>query len=155
MEDISIPELNVPFVFRDRPAAVKGDLRPLWRMSLIVMLLRKCCRQNRTSFARLHVLNWALIFKNNQLTLLDLVKNKTQPTEVLVRIEPFLNTAVNYCIGEGLLSQEKGDRLVLTSQGVNLADRLIEREDIFEEERRFMIELGNSLTEGVVNELFA
>ena len=155
MSSISIPELDVPFVFRDRPVAVKGDLRPLWRMSLVVMLIRKCCRGSKTSYARLHVLNWALLSKSNRNALLRLTKNGTDPTEILVRVEPFLNTAVNYAIGEELIRQEKGNRLVLTTKGVSVADTLFENEDVFQIEKDFITELGNKLTESLVKELFA
>lgn len=155
MSSISIPELEVPFVFRDRPVAVKGDLRPLWRMSIVVMLIRKCCRSNRTSYARLHVLNWALLSKPNRNALLSLMNKETDPSELLVRVEPFLNTAVNYAIGEELVRQEKGNRLVLTTKGVTVADTLYETEDVFKVEKDFISELGTKLTESLVKELFA
>lgn len=155
MSLISIPELEVPFVFRKRPVAIKGDLRPLWRISLVVMLMRKCCRQNRTSFARLHVLNWALLADANRNALLSVVNNETDPTGVLVRVEPFLNTAVNYAIGEELIRQENGNRLVLAPRGVSVADKLFQTEGVFETEKEFMNELGGKLTEGLVNDLFA
>ena len=155
MSSISIPELEVPFVFHDRPVAVKGDLRPLWRMSLVTMLIRRCCNRNTTSFARLHVLNWALLSQANRDALLSLVNNEASSTEVLVRVEPFLNTAVNYAIGEELISQKKGDRLVLLTKGVSVADKLFETEGIFQIEKEFISALGKKLTEQFVKELFA
>ncbi len=123
MANIDIPEFNVPFVFRDQPTAIKGDLRPLWRMCLVVLLMRKCCRSNRTSHAKLHVLNWAMLDEDNRAKLLNLTKSASDPTDILVRIEPFLNVAVNYAQGEGLIKQENGNRLVLTTRGVTLALR--------------------------------
>ena len=155
MASIDIPEFNVPFVFRDQPTAIKGDLRPLWRMCLVVLLMKMCCRGNRTSHAKLHVLNWAMLMESNRSKLLNLTEGNSEPTDVLVRIEPFLNVAVNYAQGEGLIKQENGNRLVLTTRGVRLADKLLEMENIFESEKGFMAILGNKLTEKLVSELFA
>lgn len=155
MANVNIPEFNVPFVFRDQPTAIKGDLRPLWRMCLVVLLMRKCCRSNRTSYAKLHVLNWAMLNEANRAKLLRLANGESEPTDVLVRIEPFLNVAVNYALGEGLIEQKNGDRLVLSTRGVTLADKLIEMEEVFESEKQFIAVLGNKLSEKLVTELFA
>jgi hypothetical protein len=62
---------------------------------------------------------------------------------------------VNYAIGEELIRQEKGNRLVLTTKGVSVADTLFENEDVFQIEKDFITELGNKLTESLVKELFA
>ena len=155
MANIDIPEFSMPFVFRDQPTAIKGDLRPLWRMCLVVLLMRKCCRGNRTSHAKLHVLNWAMLNETNRTNLLKLTSGESKPTDILVRIEPFLNVAVNYALGEGLIEQKNGDRLVLSTRGVTLADKLIGMEDVFESEKQFIALLGNKLSEKLVTELFA
>ena len=154
MASIEIPEIDVPFVFREQPTAIKGDLRPLWRMCLVVLLIRKCCRGNRTSYARLHVLNWAMLNKEDRKRLLALINDTSEPTDILVRIEPFLNTAVNYAVGEGLIKQENGNRLLLATKGVSLADKLFEMNDVFKLEKEFVAALGNKLTERLVSELF-
>lgn len=155
MSDFGIPELDVPFVFARRPTAVPGDLRPLWRMNLVVLLLRKCCRSNRSSFARLHVLSWACLSEENRSTLLR-VLNKTEDFDALVvRVEPSLNRAVDYAIGEGLLRRVGGDKFELTPHGVTSADELSALEDCLVPEKEFMTQLGKRVTETLVNELFA
>ena len=73
-EIVSVPELDAEFIFRRRPLALPGDLRPRWRIGLLALLLNNCCRQQRSSLTRLHVLNWAVRSEANHENLTALIK---------------------------------------------------------------------------------
>ncbi|MCP4675919.1 MAG: hypothetical protein GY854_10520 [Deltaproteobacteria bacterium] len=155
MADIEIPELDVPFVFNRRATAVPGDLRPLWRMNLVLLLLRKCCRGGKSSFARLHVLSWASLSPENRSLLVRVLDEEEMVESLVVRVEPSLNRAVDFAIGEGLVRRVSGDRYELTPTGVARADALFEAEECLNEEKAFVEQIGRRVTEGLVNELFA
>lgn len=155
MADFEIPELDAPFVFNRRATAVPGDLRPLWRIDLVLLMLRKCCRGGRSSFARLHVLSWASLSPESRSLLVRMLDKEETVESLIVRVEPSLNRAVDLAIGEGLIRRVNGNRYELTPAGVARADTLVETEDCLDEEKAFVEQVGRRVTESLVNELFA
>lgn len=108
MPRIEIPELDAAFVFRRRPVAIPGDLRPSWRIGLLVQLLRRCCRGGRSTLARLHVLSWGIRTKESRRQLQDALNGHAAPDCLIVRLEPFLNRAVDLAIGEDVTVHGEG-----------------------------------------------
>jgi len=147
-------ELDAGFTFRRRPVSMPADLRPGWRIASIVLLINKCCRQNRTSFARLHVLSWALRTESSRRTLLAAIDGLLTPDSVIARVEPSLNRAVDFALGEGLLRRVDGDRLELTHAGLAFADDVTNADSTFVAEKEFIGTLKKRLTESLVNQLF-
>jgi hypothetical protein len=149
-----IPELNTPFVFRERPEAIPGDLRPLWRIGILLLMLHIASRGAKSSFGRLHVLNWALRSKEGREALLDILNGRLFPGTVVVRIEPSLNRAVDLANGEGLVRRVHGNRIELTARGQNEAAKIMKHAGIFESERAYLKRVGKRVTEKLVTELF-
>jgi hypothetical protein len=149
-----IPELDSPFTFTRRPVDLPGDLRPGWRIGLVVLLLKNCCRQGRVRFTQLHVLNWGVRSEENRRALVDAIAGTIAPDTLLVRIEPSLNRAVDLAIGEGLIRRRAGDRLELTTDGEALATEIERNPSLYEPERRYMSEIGKKVTAVFVERLF-
>jgi hypothetical protein len=154
MPEILIPEIDTGFVFRKRPVAIPADLRPGWRIAIVVLLLRKCCRQNRSIFERLHVLSWGVRTAESREALLAAVRGTIPPDSLLVRIEPSLNRAVDFALGEGLLRRPSGDKVELTQAGVKLADEIDGTDDAFPVEKQFLSVIGKRATERLVAQMF-
>lgn len=148
------PELDTPFVFRERPESIPGDLRPLWRIGLVLLMLRLASRGGRSSFGRLHVLNWALRSKDGREALVGILDGQLFPGRVVARIEPSLNRAVDYAHGEGLLRRVQGDRIELTERGEDAAKQILKQGELYKSEREFLEGIGKRVTERLVNELF-
>lgn len=151
---IDIPELRVPFVFRRRPVPIPGDLRPAWRIALIVLLMRKCCRQNRTSRTRLHVLSWGFLSPDGREQLQAAVERRLRPDALIVRFEPFLEQAIAFAVGEELLRVLSDGRVELTESGVAFANELDSDESVLVQEKELMEILRSRLTEQLVNDMF-
>lgn len=154
MPDPFIPELNVPVLFRTRPLAIPGELRPAWRISVVVLLLRKCCRQGRSSLRRLHVLSWATKNSEVQETLIRAIQGEVAPDTILVRIEPALNRAVDFAEGEGLLRKLSAGRVELTGDGKEFADEISKDPIVLGYEKAFMDHLRFEVTEDFVKGMF-
>jgi hypothetical protein len=73
---------------------------------------------------------------------------------LIVRFEPFLNRAVDFAIGEGLIKRTGGNRIELTNLGKSLAGELKNAEGAFAAEKQFMHAVGQAVTEKFVNEMF-
>jgi hypothetical protein len=149
-----IPELDTPFVFNKRPIAIAPDLRPEWRIGVTLLLLKICCRQNRSSYGRLHLLSWAVRTEKTRADFLRTAEGTSQPDTLLVRIEPSLNRAVNLAIGEELLKSVNGDRIELTTKGGVMAEAMLAHEGLFEVEKSFFRRIRSVVTEDFVGRLY-
>jgi hypothetical protein len=147
-----VPELATEFLFWKRPVSIPADLRPGWRMGIILLLLRKCCKQQRSSFARLHMLNWAIRTAQAQNTIIRVVEGELALDALLVRYEPSLNRAVDLAIGEQLIKRVSGDHIELTTLGIQIAEEIDNSENTYVQEKQFMSRIGKRLTEKLVNQ---
>lgn len=151
---IEIPELKTEFLFRRQPVAIPGDLRPGWRIGLLVLLLNNCCRSGRTSLARLHVLSWGIRTKENRRALQAAIEGALSPDSLVVRVEPFLNRAVDFAIGEGLVRRSGGNKIELAPNGRELAEELGKIETAYVVEKKFIAAIHQGVTEKLVNHMF-
>jgi len=151
---IDIPELRTPFFFRRRPVSIPADLRPAWRIGLITLLLKNCCRQGKTSLTRLHVLSWGFISPEGQTQLLAAATGKLTPDSLIVRFEPFLLQAVDYALGEEIIRRDGGGMIKLTEIGTRLAEDLEANESAFVTEKALMAILRMRVTEDLVKRMF-
>lgn len=153
-DPISVPELETDFLFRRQPVAIPGDLRPGWRIGLLVLLLKNCCRSGRTSLARLHVLNWAIRTAENRQALRLVIAGDLAPQTLVVRVEPFLNRAIDFAVAEGLVRRLGGSKLELAPQGKGLAEDIEKIAAAFTKEKQYIDEIGQKVSEAMVDKIF-
>lgn len=153
-QPIAIPEFRTPFIFRQRPASIPADLRPAWRIGLIVLLLNNCCRNGKTSLTRLHVLSWGFITSDGRSQLALAVEGKLSPDSLVIRFEPFLLQAVDYAVGERIILRIGGDKVELTELGRKLAVELQADKAIFASEKGLMATIGMRVTEDLIKRMF-
>jgi hypothetical protein len=154
LRKIDIPELRTPFLFHRKPVAIPADLRPAWRIGLIVLLLKNCCRGGRTSLSRLQVLSWGFRSAEGRTQLQAAVDDKLSPDALVVRFEPFLVQAIDFAVGEALLNRVGGNKLELTEAGLRLAEELETVASAFQVEKAFMATLRMRVSESFVNKMF-
>jgi hypothetical protein len=146
-------DLDVPCVFRERPEPIPADMRPLWRLALVLLALHVGSRGGKSCLLRLHLLNWALQDRRNFEVLLRALSNSGSPGDVLFRVEPALNRVVDIALGERLVERVSGDRIRLTRTGVVAARAIMEREGLMVLQKELLAKLGKSLTEQTVDRL--
>lgn len=154
MPNSLIPELDTLFLFQRQPVSIPADMRPGWRICIIILLLRMCCRQNRSTFGRVHVLSWAVRTSGTRCDLISVLNGEDSLDSLLVRIEPSVNRAVDLASGASILKLS-GDRIEITGNSIELADRLIEADSIFSDEKEFFSTIGKRVTEDFVKRLFS
>jgi hypothetical protein len=144
--------LSVPFDFTRKPVPVPGDLRASWKSLLLLAMLDCCCRGNRSSLKRLHVLNWVTRAQHNLQALLGALRGSIEPTTVLVRFDPSLNRAIDRARGFGFIESPRGDRILLSAAGLHLAEQ-ISKAQILAPERHILSQIGYQLTEAKADEI--
>jgi hypothetical protein len=151
---LSIRELDADFIFRRRPVALPGDLRPTWRIGLLMLLLSQCCRQQRSSLTRLHVLSWAVRSKANHQDLIALIDGKLSPDALIVRFEPACSRAIDFAIGERLIKRVDGSRIELTGSGRTFAEEILMNSSVYSTEKKLVSAIGQKASETLVDNIF-
>jgi hypothetical protein len=148
-----IIDIDVPFSFTERPTPLSGDLRPAWRVSLILLMLLNS-RGQKATLQKLHLLKSACRSEATRHAFLRYTKGEVRKDEIIPRVEPSLIRAVNLARGEGLIEVEKGKNLRLTPRGQEVADQLNGIEDCMDVEKQFLRAVGKFATETNVENLF-
>lgn len=148
-----LAHIDIPFTFRERRTPLAGDLRPAWRMSLVLLMLLYS-RGKKATLQKLHVLNSVCRSARARSDFLRYVEGEARKDEIIPRVEPSLNRALNLARGEGLVEIENGKNIKLTPSGLELAKQLDATSDTLEAEKAFLKQAGPFVTEGRVENLF-
>lgn len=161
--------IDRPFTFKQRPTPLACDLRPEWRLYVLVLLVDQC-RSSKASLQQLHVLDWAIRTHETQEAFLEFLNGERAPNQTIVRYDPSLNRAVDFGFGEELLTHREQEsstlipldtqqsdrpyRISLAPKGVQLANLLKENADLLSAEKEFLARIGKKLTQKQVEVLF-
>jgi len=126
----------VKFTFSRRPAPLPPDLRPMWRVSILLLILQHC-RSHRSSLQR---------FK-------DLLAGQLSPSDIIVRYEPALIQAIDFALGGILVRRVGGDKLELTEKGAKLAVKLMEDQWTLSPEKAFLQEVRPQIAENRIRQI--
>ncbi len=137
-----------PFLFRDRPTSAPSDLRPVWRVPVIVLLV-SYCRGEQATHEQLHVLNWAVRSAGSAELLGEYLTGEIAPDRAIVRMEPALDRAVALARGLGLAAW-KGKYWTLTDNGQELLENLRSDERLLVREKELLDALPKPLTQTAV-----
>jgi len=142
-----------PFVFRDQPVPTNADSRAIWRLPVLLLLVR-ACRGGKATPEQLHVLNWAVRSAENAGTLKAFLGGQIRPDDAVVRFEPALERAVALARGFGLLTWE-GRYWKLTRRGEDLLGVIDDAEDTLRAEKEMLRDIGTPFTQAAVQRLLS
>ncbi|MCO1669130.1 hypothetical protein [Pseudomonas aeruginosa] len=123
-------------VFRQTGTPVEPEFRPLWRISLIALILLKLSAGNKAGVKKIQVLS-SLVSSHE--------KRKNYFSEfqdlfsaVNVRFDPLVDRAINIGLGEGIFELEPSKSIKLSTRGLAFAKSIDSDEEVFAEEKEFM-----------------
>lgn len=151
----SLSHFNRPFVFRRRPRDLPGDLRVVWRVALIVLILGECSRGQKASLKKLHALNWICYSAENRERFKAVIEGHSQPDDLIMRIEPSLNRAIEFAVGEHLAEWINGNRVKLTSHGKSFLESIKAGNECMLIERDFLKQIKSEATEASLERLLS
>lgn len=135
--------------FHRRPMPIFSEYRPMYKMSLILLVLLLSSRSGKSSFIRLHLFNWALKDDKRKDLLLKSSKDKSLDLNIW-GFDPSLNIAVQFALAEKLVERDGGS-IMMTSLGKEYTKKLFEME-IMKDEASFLVLLGKGITESMVSQ---
>jgi len=145
---------NGSMTFQRRPTSVPPDIRPEWRLPLLLLIVRSC-RGQLASQEQLHVLNSAILHPGARRALFAALEGQVASNSQMVQFEPALTRAIDRCTGLGLLSIESGGRLRLTDLGRRVAATVESSETLFIRERELLTALPRPLTQTAIRTALA
>jgi len=147
MSDIS----QVKTVISDKPYPLPIEMRPLWRICLIVISLAVVSRDKRyLDVKKINILVWMLIRPSRWGEYKSFLHNRSKNIP-LISVDTAMYKAVEYALAKELVTLDSG-RLHMTKYSDELYSILIENR-IMDAELDFLFDNGKRLTDRKVKEL--
>jgi len=146
-------ELNIrKLSFTKRPIPIPADYRPMYKIALIVLTLRICCRAETSNLLKLHLFSWALSSDKNISKLKEYVTSNFNTDFSVWSIEPALNRALQYAIAENICEVVGGKNYKLTEKGHKFYQMINSDNELFDKEKIFLNFIGKSkITDSRIN----
>lgn len=155
MEEHQLPFAQITnFKFTIQPIPIPPDLRPMWKIAQILLVLKICSRSDKATLLKLQLFNWALGSPKaiEQLTKYVLYHDEeSKPTTI--HLDPSVNRAVEFAIGEGLIDLDRSGKATLTSKGDLFVQHVMADEELFAGTKRELTRLGGAVTETKVADI--
>jgi hypothetical protein len=144
--------LDGPFALTPRPEPVPGDLRRAWGIALIILILGNS-RGKRASLQKLHFLSHSARMRQTRQEAQEVFSGERPPSDLVVRVEPWLNRALAFAKGANLIELEKGKSAKLTDAGHRVCELLYRHPEMCAEEKAFLEAVGTKATERAVQKI--
>lgn len=137
--------------FSNRKMSISPELRPMYRISQIALILHISSTGEKASLLKLQLFNWC-IQKEERYE--EMFKLKNDDFFPVISFDPFLNRALNYGVALKIFDfNTKTGKFILTEDGRELAENIV-KENILMEEIKFLKSIKKSLSDTYIHKLF-
>lgn len=134
--------------FSPRPQPLSASLRPVYRIALIVLVLKINCRYGTASLLKLQFFNWVLKSSSLQEFVDERLTREAIFTLNLIHLDPMVNLALKYAFADKLISVTDSFKYELTAKGDRFADRILrDDQSALSKERDLLIRIGQRVSE--------
>ncbi|MUH97296.1 hypothetical protein VFES401_15570 [Aliivibrio fischeri] len=102
--------------FTRKPMPVIPEQRPMYKIAMILLVLKICSSGSKSSLLRLHLFNWAL-FDEQRFQSLVLSAERKELIMGVWGVDPSLNMALALAVSEQLLVKENNGSYKITPKG--------------------------------------
>jgi hypothetical protein len=142
-----IREIN----FKRKRVPLSSDLRPIYKISQIVLILKMSCYNNSASVLKLQFFNWVFKSKDHFNELENFSKEKFP----IIRFDPAVNRALVYAISEEILLVDHTNiKVKLTEKGIRLAEEILNDHLSLTEEKELLRTVKKKVTEAYLEQVF-
>jgi hypothetical protein len=139
-------------VFTERPIPLYPSYRPMYKVSLILLILSINGYAGKASLLKLHLFSWALKSHKNLDALKEFVVTNYRKDLKFFGIELTLNRALNLAVAEELISF-RDDKYILLDKGTEFVKYLIQTQDLFIYEKQVLKVIGKKITDEKMDDL--
>jgi hypothetical protein len=144
--------MSFKITFTSRPVPLFPSYRPLYRISLMLLVLKLNSVGGKASLLKMHLFSWGFKSNDNLKKLAEFVTSNFQKKLLYFGIEPSLNRALDLAIGEGLISSD-GYRYAITAKGEDFVSQLLKDDNLFILEKQILATIGKNINEKRITEL--
>jgi len=144
MEKLRITKLS----FTKRPIPLPAEYRPMYKIALIVLTLKHCCRGESSKLLKLHLFSWALASEKNMKEVQDIVASNFKREFSVWGVEPALNRGLQLAVADNICDIIDGVKYELTEKGNRFFQMIKADKELFEREKSFLSFIGkNGITD--------
>lgn len=140
-------------VFDSKPTAVPYNYRISYKVSLVCLIIGKCCGKKGCSSIKLQMINAAICSSTKKRELLLLASHQLGKEIALVRFDPSISRAICYAIADELIYQQGNGLFRLKEKGKSLVASIYSDLSVMSVEKEFFEELSSLLTEEIIDEI--
>lgn len=134
--------------FKRKPVPIPADYRPLYKITLILLILEKNSRGKKASLMKLHLFSWALKSNFSRERLIDALKTNDLPD--LWSFEPSLNRALIFAEAEKLCEVVNKTNYKITTKGKEFLGKVLGDDQVFKDEKEFLNKVGLKVGETLI-----
>ena len=137
-------------IFSRKKSSVIPELRPMYKVGKLLLILKLCCSGGKASLLKLHLFNWAML-EPQRLQALQLSAERKELLLGVWGIDPSLNMALSYATSEGLLTRTSNGSYHLTAKSEHFisGSKLME---LFDAEGNELKVIAKKITEIMVTQ---
>lgn len=139
-------------IFDAKPDAVPYNYRISYKVSIICLMIYKCCGRRGCSLIKMHIIASALADSRFYKKLMKFLDSNLQ-REFIVRFDPALNRALEYALADGLVVQQANGSYKLSVEGKSLAKEISEDNEILCSEKQILDDIFLKLSEERIKEI--
>lgn len=140
-------------IFDPKADAVPYHYRITYRVSLICMIIGKCCGKKGCSPIKMQMICAATESQKAQAELFKLVGMELVSETTLVRFDPAVTRAINFALSDSLIFRQSNGLYRLTEKGKKLVDVIYSDSDLMQQEKDLFSKLKNKLHEEIIDQI--
>jgi hypothetical protein len=144
---------NRKITFEKKPIPLPAEYRPMYQISIIVLVLKYCCRGSTSSLQKLHLFSWCLYSEKNMAALKYLIENNYKTQMPHWAIDPAVNRAIGFAIADDLCELTSNKKYKITKKGLDLVAKIEADDDLFISEKAFLCYIGKQITDEIIDKL--
>lgn len=144
--------LSDEIIFNAKPDAVPYNYRISYKIGQLCLIFAMCCGRSGCSLFKLHMISTSL-YTNEEMHRLKEFSENIISTYPIIRFDPAINRAVKYALADKLIFQQSNGLFRLTEKGKEFVKMIRKDKSIMINEKKFLADLSNKLTEGKIKEL--
>ena len=138
--------MKIKFSPKNRP--IYPELRIMYRIVQILLILDISSRGKKSSLIRLHLFNWGLNCQENRTALLKFARDMKQGINFW-SVDPMLNRAVEFAVADKLIKRENNNYSI-TDEGKAYIT-LVKNNEVFDNDISLLKMIGKNITESLVS----
>ena len=128
-------EIKNDIIFDAKASAVPYNYRISYKVSLICLIVGKCCGKKGCSSIKLQMINAATSSRKMQNELFEIIDNPFVIETTLIRFDPAISRAINLAMAENLIFRQANGLYRLTEKGKLLVSAIYEDKQLMQVEK--------------------